>query len=118
MSYDKVLVDLDGEKYPYSESIVNGKYYYQISIVWCDRDGELIVVPNGTHIEFDDDGSWLDFNFSPNTLFHDERKLTENKLIRLLNVLWEHRKDSTMIPKENIDKKYQEYLAYLKSKEL
>ncbi len=57
MGYDKSFFD-DDEEYPYSVSFENGKYTYLISVVWNDRDAELVIQNSGSHLIFDDDGSW------------------------------------------------------------
>ena len=53
MSYDKVITNENGEEFPYSESFDSESYYYKISIVLDDRDGELLISKWGSHIEFD-----------------------------------------------------------------
>ncbi|MBA6262712.1 hypothetical protein [Colwellia sp. Bg11-12] len=69
MSYDKLLVESNGEEYPYSELLENERYQYFISITWDDKDGELVVLNTGAHIEFDVDGSWLIFKVAPESIF-------------------------------------------------
>jgi hypothetical protein len=110
MSYDKLLVGNSGEEFPYSESFDEDTYHYLISIVWDDRDGELSVLNNGAHIEFDDDGSWLDFNFVPESIFPGKAKLTENDMLKLLDALADNEDKSTTYTKDTIDKKYKKYL--------
>jgi len=115
MSYDKLLVGSNCEEFPYSESFDEDTYHYLISIVWDDRDGELSVLNNGAHIEFDDDGSWLDFNFSPKSMFPGKAKLTNEEILQLLVALSENEENATTYSKEAIDKKYK---SYLESKKL
>ena len=110
MSYDKLLVGRNGEEFPYSESFDEDTYHYQISVVWDDRDGELSILDNGAHIEFDDDGSWLDFNFAPKNLFPDNKKLSEDEILQLLVALAENEENATTYSKAEIDKKYEKYL--------
>jgi hypothetical protein len=110
MSYDKLLVGSNGEEFPYSESFDEDTYHYLISIVWDDRDGELSVLNNGSHIEFDDDGSWLDFNFSPKSIFPGKAKLTNEEMLQLLVALSENEGNAATYSKEAIDKKYKNYL--------
>jgi len=109
MSYDKLLVGSNGEEFPYSESFDEDTYHYLISIVWDDRDGELSVLNNGAHIEFDDDGSWLDFNFSPKSMFPGKAKLTNEEMLQLLVALSENEGNAATYSKEAIDKKYKNY---------
>lgn len=111
MSYDKLLVGSNGEEFPYSESFDEDTYHYLISIVWGDRDGELSVLNNGAHIEFDDDGSWLDFNFAPKSIFPGKAKLTDGEMLQLLVALSENEGNATTYSKEAIDKKYKKYLG-------
>ena len=68
MPYDKTLVADDGEEFPYTESLADGTYHYEISVLWEDRDGALCVSPWGSHLAFDDDGSWMRFSVPPSEL--------------------------------------------------
>ncbi|WP_154186062.1 hypothetical protein [Vibrio vulnificus] len=61
MAYDQVMIDEDGEEYPFSSSIDEDGYLYRVSVVFDDRDGEWIILNLGSHIEFDDDGFLVRF---------------------------------------------------------
>jgi len=118
MKYEKMLIDQDGEEYPYSESIDENEYHYRISIVFEEKDGELHVMNSGCHIQFDD-GTWLVFNIDPERLFVDQDKLSEADLLRLMHFL-EHdkvRRLSVLYSKEEIEKFYAKYKEHLKSEQ-
>jgi hypothetical protein len=115
MSYDKLMVSENGEEHPYSESLENGRYQYFISVMWDDKDGELVVINTGAHIEFDIDGSWLVFKVPPESLFPKAVKLSELELLRYMSVLEENIPSATSHSKEEMDSKYQQFL---KSKKL
>ncbi len=118
MSYDKTLIDHDGEEFPYSESIDDNGYYYRISILLDGKDGELNILNAGSHIEFDD-GTWLDFNVAPEDLFLNQDKLSEDDLINLMGFLCsdkiKHRRK--LYSKEEVGQIYVHYNKYLNSKE-
>jgi hypothetical protein len=86
MAYDKVMIDNDGEEYPYSESITDAGYHYRISVVFDDKDGELSIIGDGVDLHFDD-GTWLDFNVAPNILFPNKASLTEDDMKNLMGFL-------------------------------
>jgi hypothetical protein len=64
---------------------------------------------SGAHVEFDDDGSWLDFNFSPETLFPNQTQLSERDISRLLTKLASIEKEATVYTKEQIQNSHLKY---------
>jgi hypothetical protein len=86
-----------------------------ISVLWDDKDGELVIINTGAHIEFDIDGSWLVFKVPPEGLFPKEVKLSELQLLRYMSVLEQNILSATYHSKEEMDSKYQKFL---KSKKL
>jgi len=44
MPYDKVIVSPSGAEFPYSDLSDEESYYYEISVVFDDRDGELRIL--------------------------------------------------------------------------
>lgn len=110
MAYDKTLIDKDGDEYPYSESIDEDGYYYQISIIWQDRDGELVILKEGAHLEFDDDGSWLDFNITPEDLFPKAVKLNDKMLLELLTAFVQNKSNARLYSKEQVESGYAKFL--------
>ena len=117
MNYDKTLIDSTGEEFPYSESIGSDGYYYKISIVFDDKDGELHILNPGTHIEFDD-GSMLDFNIAPEKLFPNQDQLSEDDLIRLMGFLCSDKTEKIRVlySKEKVEQIYGQYQDHLKTK--
>ena len=109
MAYDKILIDDDGEEYPYCVSLDNGLYYYKISVVWKNRDGELVILNEGSHIQFDD-GSWLDFNMAPEEVFPNKTELSESDLLLFMKVLDAPERKPTILVKEEIEILYQKYM--------
>jgi len=103
MAYDKILVSEHGEEFPYSEFSDGESYYYQISIIFDDRDGELFVSKWGSHIAFDDDGSWLDFKIAPSTLFPECQKLSHEHLLSYMQILSERESEGKIISREEVD---------------
>ena len=110
MSYDKIIVSENGDEFPYSESFDEESYYYEISVVLDDRDGELFISKWGSHIAFDDDDSWLDFKIAPKDLFPNQKELTHYNILSYMNILLERESEGRIIPKEEIEKHYQRYL--------
>ena len=110
MSYDKIIVSESGDEFPYSESFDDESYYYEISIVLDDRDGELFISKWGSHIAFDDDESWLDFNIAPKDFFPNQKELTHDNILSYMNILLERESEGRIIPKEEVEKHYQRYL--------
>ncbi|MBU3947274.1 MAG: hypothetical protein KJ826_03520 [Proteobacteria bacterium] len=110
MAYDKILIAEDGEEFPYSEYLDSGGYHYRISIVWNERDGELVVLNEGAHIVFDDDESWLDFNIAPKYIFPGNTKLSEHELIEFMSVLSRNEDKAVSYSKEKIESAYRKYL--------
>ncbi|QBG34861.1 hypothetical protein [Litorilituus sediminis] len=110
MSYDKIIVNGNGGEFPYSESFDDESYYYEISIVWDDRDGELFISKWGSHIAFDDDHSWLDFKIAPNDLFPNQKELTHDNILSYMSTLQERESEGKIILKEEVEKYYQRYL--------
>ena len=87
MPYELTLIVSDEEEYPYSESLDGDSYYYKVSIVFNDKDGELQVMNEGVHIEFDN-GEWMDFLIPPpNKLFPNKSKLSQEDLFKLMDFL-------------------------------
>ena len=83
MDYEKLLIDKEtGEEFPYNESFDN-KYYYQISVVDKEKDGELQIKPFGCNLEFDD-GTNLVYSFEPENLFPGKNRLSEVDLISIM----------------------------------
>lgn len=110
MSYDKIIVSENGEEFPYSESFDDESYYYKVSIVFDARDGELFISKWGSHIAFDDDESWLDFNIAPNDFFPNQKELTHDNILSYMNILLEKENEGRVISKDEIEKHYQRYL--------
>lgn len=86
MKYDKLLIDDNGEEFPYYELIDDDGYFYGISIIVDGKDGQLCIMNHGTDIQFDD-GSMIDFNFSPEDLFAGKTKLSEKDLLSIMDHL-------------------------------
>jgi hypothetical protein len=110
MAYEKTLIDTNGEEYPYCVSFDGESYFYKISVVWKNRDGELNILNEGSHIEFDDDGSWLDFDIVPEKIFPNKDKLSETDLLLFIKMLESPEKKMKVIIKEKIEASYQKYL--------
>jgi len=109
MDYESTLIDPDGEEYPYSESLDGDAYYYKISIVYGDRDGELQVMNEGVHIVFDD-GEWMDFRVPPpERLFPDQRSLTSDDLLRLLRLLASDKVATESYSRSDMSEFYRKY---------
>ena len=86
MSYDKILIDEDGQEYPYSKTSDDNGYQYRISIVFDEKEGELSIINEGMDIQFDD-GSMLDFNIAPGHIFKDKQDLEVVDVVRLMNFM-------------------------------
>jgi hypothetical protein len=110
MSYDKVLVSENGEEFPYSESSDEESYYYEISIVFDDRDGELFISRWGSHIAFDDDGSWLDFKISPDDFFPNQKALSHSNILSYMETLLIRESEGKLLSREDVEKLHQRYL--------
>jgi len=110
MSYDKIIVSENGEEFPYSESFDDDSYYYEVSIVLDDRDGELFISKWGSHIEFDDDGSWLDFKIAPNEFFPNQKELTHENILSYMVTLLDRESEGTVLTKEEVEKHYQRFV--------
>jgi len=110
MSYDKVLISESGEEFPYLESFDEDSYYYQISIVFDDKDGELFISKWGSHIAFDDDENWLDFKIAPEDFFPNQNKLSHENILSYMGVLLERESEGRVLVKEEIEKHYQNFL--------
>ena len=110
MSYDKIIVSESGEEFPYSESFDEESYYYQISIVFDDRDGELFISKWGSHIAFDDDDSWLDFKIAPNDFFLNQNELTHANILNYMGILLERESEGLVMHKDEIEKHHQRFL--------
>ncbi len=110
MSYDKTLVSESGEEFPYSESFDGCDYFYEISIALGERDGELFISKWGSHIAFDDDGSWLDFKIAPSEFFPKQNKLTDSNLLKYMDIILMRLEEGIIIPQEDIEKHYQRFL--------
>ena len=104
-----MLITESGESFPYSVSFDSDGYNYNISVVWNERDGELVIFKAGVHIEFDDDGSWLDFNFSPESLFPNCDELSNFELDRLLSSIALNAENATLYTKDQIKLNYKNY---------
>ena len=118
MEYDKTLTSSDGEEFPYYSSSNNNEYHYGISVVWDERDGELVVMNEGVHLSFDDDNSWLRFPIQPSKLFPNQASLTKQDLIQLLQFLPEVTDQATLHTEKEIKEDYQKYLAYISKQKL
>lgn len=110
MSYDKVIISESGAAFPYSEAFDSESYYYKISIVFDERDGELFISKWGSHIEFDDDGSWLDFNIAPNEFFPKQIELTHDNILSYMQTILERESEGKLLSKQEVEKHYQRYL--------
>jgi len=110
MSYDKIIVSENGQEFPYSESFDDESYCYEVSIVLGDRDGELFISKWGSHIEFDDDGSWLDFKISPNEFFPNQKELTHENILSYMGILLDRESEGKALSKEAVEKHYQRFL--------
>ena len=117
MPYDKTLIDESGEQFPYSESLDSGTYYYRISVVWDERDGELQVMQEGAHIEFDDDGSWLAFDVAPEILFPEQDGLSEGDLLSLLGFLASREQHARTVSAGELEAAYQVFLKQKRDRE-
>lgn len=113
MRYNKLLIDPNGEEFPYTESLDDAgeklEYHYQVSVIWQNRDAQLNINRYGVHLAFDDDGSWLDFHTVPEKLFPKQHKLSEQDLLTLITKL-ETTIKTTLYTKEQIDVSHQQYL--------
>jgi hypothetical protein len=116
MAYDKVLIDSDGEEYPYSELITDDGYQYRISVVFRDKEGELSVIADGIDLRFDD-GTWLDFNIAPKKLFPGQYSLSEEDLKNLIGLLGsdQGKQKLKIYSKEQFKQIYTAYEEHLKS---
>lgn len=110
MSYDKVIVSENGEEFPYSESFDEDPYYYEVSIVLDDRDGELFISKWGSHIAFDDDGSWLDFKIAPNEFFPNQEKLTHENILSYMFILLDRESEGKVLSKDEVEKDCKRFL--------
>ena len=110
MSYDKTITNGNGEEFPYSESFDSESYYYRVSIVLDDRDGELFISKWGSHLEFDDDGSWLDFKIAPNEFFPRQKKLTHDNILFYMQTILEREREAKRLTRQEIEKHYKSYL--------
>ena len=87
MEYDLELIDADGDVFPYCEKLDEHGYYYRISIILGDLDGELQIMNTGAHVEFDK-GGWLDFKVpAPDEIFKGKTSLSQNDLLHFINLL-------------------------------
>ncbi len=78
--------------------------------MWGDRDGELVILKFGSHIEFDDDGSWLDFNVSPEEIFPNHNKLSESEIFKYMSILSERESEATVYTKKEMELNHQKFL--------
>lgn len=109
MAYDQVMIDEDGEEYPFSSSIDEDGYLYRVSVVFDDRDGEWIILNLGSHIEFDDDGSWLDFNIAPEDMFPSKDKLQDVEILEFMHHCSCNMENAKTYTKDEMMVLYQKY---------
>ena len=108
----KIIVDHDGEEYPYWDSSDDGGYYYQISIE-VDHDGSevearIVVMNGGCHIEFLS-GEWLDTDLNPEKMFPNQARLTESDLLKIIQALQETGLRGRLYSPAEIDQAYSRY---------
>ena len=84
-------------------------YSYCISIIWDNRHGELFICEDGAHIEFDDDGSWLDFNVKPRDLLPGYHRLSEPQLGLLMSHLASIATNATSYSSDDISDAHHQY---------
>ena len=109
MGYDKSFFDDDGEEYPYSVSFENGKYMYLISVVWNDRDAELVIQNSGSHLIFDDDGSWAVYRLPAEKIFPGKNKLSHDALLFYMGLLDKYSDRARIYTKDEIDISYEKF---------
>lgn len=119
MAYDKVLIDSNGEEYPYSELINDDGYHYRISVVFQGKDGELSIIDDGIDLLFDD-GTWLDFNIVPKKLFPSQSSLSEEDLKNLIGLLEsdQGKQKLKIYSNEQFKQIYRAYEEHLKSEDI
>ena len=109
MAYKLTLISSDGEEYPYSEDLDGDSYYYKVSIMLDERDGELQIMNEGVHVEFDD-GEWMDFSVPPpEKLFPGQSHLSEDDLFKLIGFLTSDKVETKLYSEGEITKMYDKY---------
>ncbi|MBE1276853.1 hypothetical protein [Enterovibrio baiacu] len=109
MSYDKTFKDEDGDEYPYYEWFDEDSYYYHISVVWREREGELFICKWGSHIVFDDDRSWLSFSVTPEEFFPKQKELTTADILSFMDILSDNVSEARVIDEDELKKLYRIY---------
>ena len=110
MSYDKVIVSLCGEEFPYSDLSDDYSYYYEISICFDERDAVLFISKWGSHIEFDDDGSWLDYKIAPDDFFPNQQQLSHSNILAYMEILLSRESEGKLLTRADVEDSYQRYL--------
>jgi hypothetical protein len=110
MSYDKVIVSPGGAEFPYSDLSDDESYYYEISVVFDDRDGELFISKWGSHIAFDDDGSWLDFKIAPDDFFPNQKALSHSNILSYMETILTRESEGKLLTREDVEKLHKMYL--------
>lgn len=109
MSYDKTFIDDSGEEFPYCASIDSDGYHYRVSVVFGDLDGELNILDEGVHIEFDKDGSWLDFNLKPMDWFPGQKELSHADILKIMSEISSGAVISKRYSGEEMDRFYEKF---------
>ena len=86
MDYPKSFVR-NGQTFPYDEDLDSEGYVYGVSVTWKGRDAEVWITNDGVSVSFDDDGSLVTTNITPENLFKAKRSLTEDQLADILDRL-------------------------------
>ena len=110
MSYDKVIVSPSGAEFPYSDLSDEESYYYEISVVFDDRDCVLFISKWGSHIAFDDDGSWLDFKIAPDDFFPNQKALSNSNILFYMETLLIRESEGKLLTRDDVEKLHQRYL--------
>lgn len=103
-----VLVREDGEEFFYSSSFDDESYYYEVSLEIDEKDCNLFISRWGCHIEFSD-GSWLDFNISPDQYFPNRKQLSSENLLAYLSILSERYEEGIEISSATVNQHYINY---------
>ncbi len=110
MPYDKVIVSPSGEEFPYSDLSDEESCYYEISVAFDDRDGELFISKWGSHIAFDDDGNWLDFKIAPDDFFPNQKALSHSNILFYMETLLTRESEAKLLTREDVEKLHRRYL--------
>ena len=109
MPYEKLLIDSEGEEFPYSEELSNDGYYYRISVIYDDTDGELQISTAGSYL-FLDSGGFIDFNVSPESIYPGRDSLNEPELLEFMQYLYANQAKAIPYSKDEQQLIYEKYL--------